>query len=413
MHKRPTLNSGISLIALAGLLSACGGGGGNGAPVSQTAGTLRVSMTDAPACGYDAVNVTVSKVRIHQSSNAAENDGGWTDITLAPARKINLLNLTNGVLEELGQATLPAGRYTQLRLVLDTGTGIGAGAGAGARPANSVVPSATGTEVALETPSAAQSGIKLTGNFDVASGQLADVVLDFDACKSVVRKGNGAYVLKPVVSVIPALLNGIRGVIDPATLGSGTMVTAQQNGVIIRSTVPNAGTGEFYLARMEPGNYDVVMTSDARAAAVIAAVPVASATSTVAVSTSTAPIRLVTAATPPGSISGTVTLTPASATESAYVAAKQSFANGPTVTIKYQGAEVATGVYSLANLPTVPPLLGRYDATQPVTLTAQTNTVPGTGRYAVEASANGYAPQTSASIDISAASRTGIDFSLK
>ncbi|WP_151636045.1 DUF4382 domain-containing protein [Noviherbaspirillum aerium] len=408
MQKRPTLNSGISLIALAGLLSACGGGGGDGAPVSQTAGTLRVSMTDAPACGYDAVNVTVSKVRIHQSSNAAENDSGWTDITLSPARKINLLNLTNGVLEELGQAALPAGRYTQLRLVLDTNAGA-----AGARPANSVVPSTTGTEVALETPSAAQSGIKLTGNFDVASGQLADVVLDFDACKSVVRKGNGAYALKPVVSVIPAVLNGIRGVIDPATLGSGTMVTAQQNGVIIRSTVPNASTGEFYLARMEPGSYDVVLTSDARAAAVIAAVPVASATSTVAVSTSTAPIKLVTAATPPGSISGTVTLTPASATENAYVAARQSFANGPTVTIKYQGAEVATGVYSLANLPTVPPLLGRYDATQPVTLTAQTNTVPGTGRYAVEAGANGYAPQTSASVDISTASRTGVDFSLK
>lgn len=404
MQKRPYLASGISLMVLTGVLSACGGGGGGGAAVSQTAGTLRVSMTDAPACGYDAVNVTVSKVRIHQSSDATESDGGWTDITLNPARKINLLNLTNGVLEELGQAVLPAGRYTQLRLVLEANTG--------ARLANSVVPSATGAEVVLDTPSAAQSGIKLTGNFDVGSDQLADVVLDFDACKSVVRKGNGGYALKPVVSVIPAFLNGIKGVIDPASLGAATMVTAQQNGVIIRSTVPNAGNGEFYLARMEPGNYDIVLTSDDRATAVIAAVPVASATSTVAVSTAAAPIRLTTAATPSGSVSGAVTLAPASTTESAYVLAKQSFANGPTVTIKYQGTEVATGTYSLTQLPTVPPLLGKYDGALPVTLTAQTNTVPGTGKVALEAYANGYVTETKASVDI-AGGRTGVDFTLR
>lgn len=404
MQRQPYLASGMSLVALAGMLSACGGGG-DGASVSQTAGTMRVSMTDAPACGFDAVNVTVSKVRIHQTSNASENDGGWTDITLNPARKINLLNLTNGVLDELGQVSLPAGRYTQLRLVLEGNTGN--------RAANSVVPSTTGAEVALDTPSAAQSGIKLTGNFDVASGQLADIVLDFDACKSVVSKGNGGYALKPVVSVIPTVLNGIKGVIDPASLGAGTMVTAQQNGVIVRSTVPTASTGEFYLARMEPGSYDVVLTSDNRAAAVIAAVPVDSTTSTVAVSTAANPIRLTMAATPSGTISGNVALTPASTTESAYVAAKQSFANGPTVTIKYQGADVSAGAYSLTQLPTVPPLFGKYQAALPIPLSAQTNTVPGTGKYAIEATAIGYVTQTNASVDISSANRTAVDFNLR
>lgn len=405
MQKRPYLTSGISVIALTGALSACGGGGGDSAPVSQTAGTLRVSMTDAPACGFDSVNVTVSKVRIHQSSNAAESDAGWADITLNPARKINLLNLTNGVLEELGQVALPAGRYTQLRLVLDGNTG--------ADVASSVVPSATGAEVKLDTPSAVQSGIKLTGNFDVGSGQMADVVLDFDACKSIVKKGNGGYALKPVVSVIPTLLNGIKGVVDPASLGTGTMVTAQQNGVIIRSTVPNASSGEFYLARMEPGNYDVVLTSDDRATAVIAAVPVASATSTVLLSTSMAPIKLSAAAMPSGSISGTVTLTPPSATENAYVVAKQSFVNGPTVTVKYQGTEVATGMYSLSQLPIVPPLFGKYDTALPITLTVQTNTLPGTGKYALEAYADGYVTQTNTSTDIASGNRTGVDFSLR
>ena len=35
-----------------------------------------------------------------------------------PAQRIDLLDLTNGVLAELGQTPLPAGQYTQVRLVL-------------------------------------------------------------------------------------------------------------------------------------------------------------------------------------------------------------------------------------------------------------------------------------------------------
>ena len=40
-------------------IAGCGSSGGGGTP---QAGVLGVSMTDAPACGYDEVNVTVSKV---------------------------------------------------------------------------------------------------------------------------------------------------------------------------------------------------------------------------------------------------------------------------------------------------------------------------------------------------------------
>jgi hypothetical protein len=81
----------ISILLLAGCSSSNNSSG---------SGTLGVSLTDAPACGFDSVNVTVSKVRVHQSSSATENDAGWTDIILTPARKINLLDLTNGALED-------------------------------------------------------------------------------------------------------------------------------------------------------------------------------------------------------------------------------------------------------------------------------------------------------------------------
>lgn len=391
----------IGTVTAAALLSACGGGGS--ASDTNLSGTLGVAITDAPACGFDAVNVTVNKVRVHQSATASDTDAGWADITLSPARKINLLNLTNGALENLGQTPLAPGHYTQLRLVLD--------ANAGASMANSVVPSGSVNEVSLDTPSAVQSGIKLVSQFDVAAGQRVDLVLDFDACKSVVRKGNAGYALKPVVKVVPTVLNGIDGFVNTALLTKHVMVTAQQNGSIVAATAPNATTGEFFLARLIPGNYDVVITADNSATAVIAAVPVATTTSTTVLSSSSAPINLVPAATAPGIIGGTVALAPVSSTEVATVSAKQSFAAGPVVTVKYQGVDIATGAYALT-LPTVAPQLAPYSATLPLVFTAQSNTLPGTGKYKVEAAANGYAIQSLPLVDISTANQLGVSFTL-
>jgi len=356
-------------------------------------------MTDAPACGYDHVNVTVNKIRVHQSASASDTDAGWVDIVPSTG-KIDLLNLTNGVLQALGETPLAAGHYTQLRLVLDANTG--------SALANSVMPTATGVEQTLITPSAVQSGIKLVNEFDVVAGQRVDLVLDFDACKSVVLRGNGSYALKPVIKVIPTVLNGISGFVSPALLSQHVMVSAQQNGAVVSSTTPNATTGEFFLARLVPGNYDVVLTADNSASAVVGTVPVASTTSTTVLSTSAAPITLAASAT--GSIGGTVGLTPVSLTETAFVSAKQSFAAGPTVTVKYQGVEA--GAYLLNNLPLAAPRFAAYSATLPLTFTAQTNTVPGTAKYAVSASAFGYATSAPVTVDIGTTNQTGVNFAL-
>jgi hypothetical protein len=384
-------------------LSACGGGGGGSAspaptPVA-TAGTLSVSMTDAPACGFDAVNVTVNKVRVNASATAGETDAGWTDITLSPARKINLLNLTNGVLESLGQTSLAAGHYSQLRLVLDPNTGTGL--------ANSVVPTG-GAETTLSTPSAVQSGIKLVKEFDVAAGQKVDLVLDFDACKSVVTQGKGRYLLKPVVKVVPTAASGITGYVAASLLGAHASVSAQQNGVIVGATVPNPSTGEFALSHLAAGSYDVVVTADNSAASVIGAVPV-TATGSTQVSTAAAPLTLATSAT--SSIGGTVTL-PANATEAAYVAAKQTFAAGPTVTIRYAGADISTGAYTIANLPLAAPQYAPYSATLPLVFAPAATVLPGVGKYRVEASGTGYAAKAIDLVDISAAGATKVDFTL-
>lgn len=368
MNLKNYSNSLVWLMGLlvTGLVAGCSGGGDGGGTSAQ-AGTVSVSMTDAPACGYDQVNVTVSKVRIHQSDTADDNSPGWTDITLNPPKKINLLDLNdptqpNFALLTLGETPLAAGHYTQLRLVLDRNTGQSL--------ANSVVPTG-GTEVPLDTPSALQTGIKLIHQFTVNSGQRVDLLLDFDACHSIVKTGSGKYTLKPVIKVIPTVLNGINGFVDKTL--PNVAVSAQQNGNIVRATTLNAQTGEFFLAHLDPGNYDVVITADSHATVVVSGVPVVNCTGSnicvTPISTSSTPFSLADSAAQ--AIQGTVTLNPADDGGTVIVAAKQSLSGGPTVTVKSVVATVLDAAdpvgdygYNLT-LPTAAPSLAPYSVIPP------------------------------------------------
>jgi hypothetical protein len=118
------------------------------------------------------------------------------------------------------------------------------------------------------------------------------------------------------------------------------------------------------------------------------------------------------AASASGSISGTVTLAPVSATEAAYVAAKQSFAAGPTVIVKYQGADLATGAYTLAKLPVAAAQYTAYSATLPLVFTQNLTSTPGAGKYTLDASATGYAVKSLTPVDISVANQSNVNFSL-
>jgi hypothetical protein len=395
-------------LLLIGLVAGCGGDGGSGSGAGAQAGVLGVSLTDAPACGFDEVNVTVRKVRVHQSDSANENAAGWSEIILNPSRTINLLNLNDPTqpsfaLDNLGETSLPSGHYTQVRLVLEDNNG-------NQSDANWVVLTAdpTKTPVPLETPSAIRSGIKLINQFDVPSGQRVDLLLDFDACKSIVQRGNGTYALKPVIKVIPYVLNGIDGFVDTALLGSHVVVTAQVNGEIVRAAVantnlaPNPNRGKFFLARLPEGvNYDVVITADNHATAVIAGVPVASSTSITSISTSTTPFTL--PASTAQDITGTVTLNPATDEEAVFITAKQVLNStatvnpAPTVTVKTLAAtplpSAQTGDFSyIQTLPTGAPSLAPYG---PLPITPVTTGQSGlAGFYTVQAAATGYTTQS-------------------
>jgi len=361
-------------IAASFALASCGGGGGGIGGTGSAQGTLRLAITDAPSCGYDAVNITIEKVRVHRNVDAADGDTGWSEIVLSPARRIDLLTLSNGVLQDLGQTLLPAGKYTQLRLVL-------AANGTATPPPNSVVPTG-GAETALTTPSAQQSGLKLNTNIDVASNEVADFVLDFDACKSVVKRGNsGQYNLKPVISVIPRLSDaGMRvvGYVDASIAGSATLVSLQSNGVPVKATSP-AANGQFVLYPVPAGTYDLVVTSTGHVTAVMSGVPVVLSAYTY-VNSIAAAIAPPAAASAPRAVTGTVT--PPAAT----VRALQTLTGGATIEVAWAPVDAVTGAFALS-LPIQAPVQTVY-AASPATLVFTADASAG-GRYTIEAASAG------------------------
>jgi hypothetical protein len=130
----------------------------------------------------------------------ADAEEGWTSVG-TEAATYDLLTLQDSVTALLGETLLEAGTISQIRLVLDA-----------ENPGSVVV---DGQSYPLTVPSGSESGLKLSGDIELASGTTTTVVLDFDAEQSIVATGNGEYKLKPVLSI------------SSVTTEEGTAVTAE------------------------------------------------------------------------------------------------------------------------------------------------------------------------------------------
>jgi hypothetical protein len=195
----------------------------------------------------------------------------------------NLLKLVNGVTEAIGSGEFSAGKYNQVRLIIGLQPEFETNLLGDYHPeANYVILNdANDTVVPLKVPSGPQTGLKLVHLFTVGSGEIKELVLDFDACKSVIKAGNsGKYILKPTIKVIePIDKIDIDGTVsddsDPAVPIVGALVSAQiSDGLsttVVRSTITeddNADTdmvdetGYYKLSLLSPNQiYNVVAYS--------------------------------------------------------------------------------------------------------------------------------------------------------
>ena len=278
-------------------LSGCGGGGSASAPGTGAtrSATTPIYLTDAPLSGAESVNVTISKIEARRVGE------GFVDTGLSYSG--NLLELKNAE-ALLGEAKLPAGKYTGLRLTLAnatitingqtyalepvTGLGGGSASGNGHLPAlpPNVPSAATGKVAEALARHAADVTVGADGRSatllinapftvveDGSAGSSAPLLLDFNVAHSVVATGNGRYLLKPIIPVVrkdeagevagevalePAPAAGEdEPEVEVAAMASGQ--TAEAQNATVADGVRKGG--KFRIPALPRGIYDVTVTA--------------------------------------------------------------------------------------------------------------------------------------------------------
>ncbi|HEX6846950.1 MAG TPA: DUF4382 domain-containing protein, partial [Chitinophagaceae bacterium] len=203
---------------------------------------LTVYLTDAPA-DYEAVNIEVVGIQVKASTDPGE--GGWTTMPMPVSPVIyNLLEFTNGMETLLSTFELPAGRVSQLRLILGDN--------------NSIVINGVASDLPLEVPSGQESGLKFNIHADLIAGVEYKLWIDFDCLRSVVVNGAGDHILKPVIRTFTEATSGaIKGVVSPID-ASATVQASDVLGGILTAT-PDAVTGEFLIRGVPAGTWSVLI----------------------------------------------------------------------------------------------------------------------------------------------------------
>lgn len=202
---------------------------------------LTVYLTDAPA-DYDAVNIEVVSLQVKATSDGGEN--GWQTLPMAASpATYNLLEFTNGMEELLTSVELPAGKISQLRLILGDN--------------NTIVVNGITEDLPLEVPSGSESGLKFNIHADLIGGIEYKLWIDFDVLRSIVVNGAGNHILKPVIRTFTEATSGaIKGIVLPVDANATVQAT---NGTDIFTAIPDAATGAFLIRGVPAGTWSVLI----------------------------------------------------------------------------------------------------------------------------------------------------------
>jgi hypothetical protein len=261
------------LFALALFTMGCSDGDGSAS--ADGTGTLSVQLTDAPF-PYELVaeaNITIFKVdarRVDGDDDESENDevdsdegddNGSPFITLMEEEiDVNLLELTNGLTQQLAEIDVPAGSYDLVRVYV--------------KGVNVVL--TDGTVYDLKVPSGDASGIKvfIEPSITVVGGLSTDLLLDFDVSRSFVAKGNldtpagvNGFNFKPVIKAsnmsTAGTLSGNIGTMEGESI---LALEGAQISVFAADTLNTASftdvDGNYAILGLKAGMYEVVAELD-------------------------------------------------------------------------------------------------------------------------------------------------------
>jgi hypothetical protein len=242
MSRTPRVLAAIGALVALSAPVACSSSDSDATGISSNSGTVVVHLTDAPFSSDSVRSVDIFVVRVdaraseadsatvdHALSGDSASTSGWKTLA-APNASFDLLSLRNGITATLGQATLPVGVYSGLRLIID--------------PSKSSVTLKNGTKLTntsspnVTFPSAAQSGIKvvLSQPVQVIGGGTTSLLIDFDVNNSFVQRGNtidkNGLLFKPVIKATitnTATTNATIRLIN----ATGTALDLLQNGAAV------------------------------------------------------------------------------------------------------------------------------------------------------------------------------------
>ncbi len=198
---------------------------------------VEIRLTDAPA-PYDAVNINIQSVSLHINSD-------WVQLDLLHPGIYDLLDFQNGVDTLLAGEDVPAGKISQIRLILSN-------------DGNSVVKG--GQTYPLETPSAQQSGLKLNLHDELIPDIAYRLWIDFDASRSIVETGSGKYQLKPVIRTYTDATGGsLKGFVLPQEANAVVWAVLGTDSVL---AYPRSD-GYFLMAGLQPSSsWKVIFDAD-------------------------------------------------------------------------------------------------------------------------------------------------------
>jgi len=235
--RQPVIKTLFLGIAAVSIFSSCSRLGKNEGGANSNKAHLQIALADDPGA-YQAVLIDVRDIKINVTGDSVN---GWQSLPNVAVGQYDLLRLVNDDDTILADADITPGRVHQIRLVLG--------------PDNFVM--IDSQLIRLETPSAQQSGLKLNIQQDVEAGLLYKLTMDFDVAKSIVKTGNGKYMLKPVIRTVLEAAGGVlQGTVIPFNFQTAILVFRGPNDTVA-STYSSLTNGGYRVRGLGPNTYSL------------------------------------------------------------------------------------------------------------------------------------------------------------
>lgn len=224
---------------------------------NDESGRLVVKVTDDPFpfSDVESATVTITKVEVRRAGDGIP-DGKPFMLVSEDTLTFDLLELRNGVVEEMLDFELPQGKYDLVRLYVYEAS----------------LKIKDGDTYNVKVPSGLQTGIKIfiRPGITVEGGLTSELLLDFDLSRSFIMTGNNhkpsginGFIFKPVIRAVNLSTAGrIEGLVtDTAKVNlPNTQVWVAQDTIV--STAYTDDSGYYAFIGIPSGTYSLYATKE-------------------------------------------------------------------------------------------------------------------------------------------------------